>query len=192
MIVIAVSHDPKLNLTSFAEFVPIIEKGNAGLKLEEEVNLNKALEICRDKLNPTKPWIEGEVLDQVEQSDGKVLTRFAFNRDKKGWHYGWASNKHTCNASHALQAYIMQKKDPNTLVVKGVYQSPTFTLFCRRRRRFSMVPSAPVAPPASKKRSSSGRARQKKRTSTMPEEDEEEGKLSRSPSSVMLFTEEAM
>ena len=98
----------------------------------------------RDPDNPKRPWIPGDAVDV-----GRTRSTFVFNKDKKGWHYGWASNKHSCNALHVLQAYVMVRAPDNasTLVVQSVTQSPSFMVFCRRRRRFSMVPSAPIAPP---------------------------------------------
>ena len=167
MVVIRVKHRPSAKLTVYGEFVPVSDR-QVGMKVEEVVTHEKAKEICRDKTNPTKPWMEGE---PIEMGDG--WTRFAFNRDKKGWHYGWASNKHTCNANHALQAYVMEDLGEDKLIVKGVYQSPQFTLFCRRRRRFALVPLAPTAPPSDRQRQ---RIAQQKRTKENEEQSKDKSK----------------
>lgn len=124
-----------------------------GLHLNSHVSKQILIENCRDAKNPTKPWMDAEFIESQMGIDGVMASRFGFNRDKKGWHYGWASNKHACNAKHTLQAYVVEPsvKDSQGLVVKHVVQSPTFMLFCRRRRRFAMIPSAPIAPPMVKK-----------------------------------------
>lgn len=140
---------------------PTVQQQALHLAIGEKVNAKELMALVRDKANPTKPWMEADKLD---------ANRFAFNRDKKGWHYGWASNKHTCNASHVLQAYLFEPVGGDVLQVRGIYQSPHFTLFCRRRRRFAMVPSAPIAPPNAKKPES----KRMRQTAIVEDEEEEE------------------
>ena len=104
----------------------------------------------REKDKPLQPWLKG-----TEDESTMEYTRFSFNKAKRGWHYGWASNKHTCNARHVMCAYVFTRSgDYMKCVAK--FHSPPFMLFCRRRRRFTMAPTnVDVEAPSSKKKSTS-------------------------------------
>lgn len=122
-----------------------------GLKVGERSSLSELVKKERSKDEPTKPWVKGE---RLTEKCTDLVAVFEFNKDRRGWHYGWASNKHTCNAEHCLQGYVLQTVSPGSdeVVCRAVFQSPRFMLFCRRRRRFTMVPSAPVAAPLKRQR----------------------------------------
>lgn len=109
----------------------------------------------RNRERPTLPWVKGEFLSMLlvigvflngtlGEKSCESVSVFEFNKERRGWHYGWASNKHTCNSEHFLQCFVVDKTESTC---KATCESPYFMLFCRRRRRFTMVPSAPVAPP---------------------------------------------
>jgi hypothetical protein len=134
------------NLLCYAEFLKSDEP--KPISIGHSIPLPKAEDFSRSKEEPLKPWIKG-AFSQVANG----VTVFEFNREKRGWHYGWASNKHTCNSSHVLVAWIFEKSNsnPNMLTCRGFVESPPFMLFCRRRRRFTLVPSAPIAEPRKSK-----------------------------------------
>jgi hypothetical protein len=127
-----------------AEFISSDEQSTTGLKIGQTVDPSTFPQFIRDEHDPTKPWMEGAITSRTGNS-----TIFTFNQSKKGWHYGWASNKHSCNSEHVLQAYVLEKISPSSplLIVRGIFPSPAFMIFCRRRRRFALTPTAPIAPP---------------------------------------------
>jgi len=108
----------------------------------EEVAVTSLEALTRNKEHPSRPLIEGEIL--AERSTPNEVC-FEFNRHRRGWHYGWMSNKHSCDALHCLQSYVFVRSAnrPGFLRCAAVFQSPSFRLFCRRRRRFVLTPSAP-------------------------------------------------
>lgn len=112
----------------------------------------------RNKDKPTQPWVKGEKLGRsllyawrqtattrviilaLDEKSTQESSVFEFNKERRGWHYGWASNKHTCNSEHCLQCYVLEETaEPNVFILRAICQSPSFMLFCRRRRRFAMV-----------------------------------------------------
>jgi hypothetical protein len=120
----------------------------------EHVPLQRLQQMERSKEEPVKPLVRGERLDD-KCTD--TVSAFEFNKERRGWHYGWASSKHTKNDEHALQCYVFQPTaDPNQMLCRLVFQSPTFMLFSRRRHRFTLVPSAPCATPRSRRKKDEG------------------------------------
>ena len=161
----------------------------------------------RSREFPLLPYVSGralpkekleEVLESWEAASRatrpsaipKNALSFGFNNDLKGWHYSWASNKHTCDSEHALVVQVYKttsQKSCATCSTKlvaghkvccgkclknvycsnlcaesgdhdgcvggkrakiecvGVFRSTPFSLFCRRRRRFALEPTAPVS-----------------------------------------------
>lgn len=97
--------------------------------------------------NPVLPFIHGELLESVDSS-----VSFEFNKRRKGWHYGWSSNKHSCNTEHCFRVHVFQQADSTHSEVIDSVSSPAFVLFCRRRRRFHTEPSAPESAPSAKQR----------------------------------------
>ena len=88
-----------------------------------------------------KPWFPGD----VELIDRQII----FNKQKKGWHYSWISNKHTSESEHVFRVYLFNRTDSN-LTCLGTYDSPAFTIFCRRRDKSGVARLPPqflVAPP---------------------------------------------
>lgn len=140
------------------------------LTLGSTFSVKEAESISRSKEEPLKRWIRGSFV-KMARADEAI---FEFNREKRGWHYGWASNKHTCNASHVLVAWIFERsiEDSNVLIVRGLVESPSFMLFCRRRRRFTLQPSAPISQP--KRATSRGFVEEGEEEEDDEEEEEEE------------------
>ncbi len=97
----------------------------------------------RSKSDPLKPWIDGEI-QESENSDPSVSTdnlrtssfvEFTFNRNKKGWHYSWVANKHTCDSQHTLRCFVFEEISDQVYRLIETVDSPRFTMFCRRRQR---------------------------------------------------------
>jgi len=76
----------------------------------------------RTNADLSKPWHRGDV--------DKDLVYF--NKRKKGWHYSWVSNKHTSESEHVFRVYVLDKIDAGYRCTE-VFNSPAFTIFCRRR-----------------------------------------------------------
>ena len=81
-------------------------------------SMNIAILKERTRDEPLKPWIKGDV-DTDRTSQTSIV--FEFNKERRGWHYGWASNKHTCNVEHCLQCYVFELiEPPDTMVCRSV------------------------------------------------------------------------
>jgi hypothetical protein len=125
--------------------------------------------------NPSRSWIRGEELlgkrrgrttsdEDTENVAGSLplsATVIEFNQRLKGWHYGWAANKHNCDTLHCFQVMTFEpfstqcdkqitladgtKPSAGATLVRccAVGSSPSFVLFCRRRHRFSGADEAP-------------------------------------------------
>jgi len=99
----------------------------------------------RSKEEPMKELLRGE-LCKAKLDNGTAV--FELNRNMKGWHYGWVSNKHTCNSQHCLKVFVFEETGvPGELVCVDQIVSPKFVIFCRRRRRFKVDPRAPISLP---------------------------------------------
>jgi hypothetical protein len=139
----------------FGQFV------RADLHADASAGLNPELGDCvplaelealeRSPSEVTKPFIRGEA--GLSSPDSQL---FEFNRKLKGWHYGWAANKHSCNAEHVFKVYVFERcaSSRGLLRCRATLISSPFMLFCRRRRRFTIQPTAPISKPGSSKKSS--------------------------------------
>jgi hypothetical protein len=139
----------------FGQFV------RADLHADSSAGLNPELGDCvpltmlealeRSPSEVTKPFIRGEA--GLSSPDSQL---FEFNRKLKGWHYGWAANKHSCNAEHVFKVYVFERcaSSRGLLWCRATLISSPFMLFCRRRRRFTIQPTAPISKPGSSKNSS--------------------------------------
>lgn len=125
--------------------------------------------------------LRGELQEEKSRVKGAYeVSDIAFNVELKGWHYGYVSNKHSCNSKHCLEVVVfnvaehLNKLQENmqtdigetneevlaslslealanmTIQCEAVFRSTSFQLFCRRRRRFQLEPTAPISKPASK------------------------------------------
>mmetsp|Transcript_14921 Transcript_14921/g.28989 ORF Transcript_14921/g.28989 Transcript_14921/m.28989 type:complete len:655 (-) Transcript_14921:150-2114(-) len=113
---------------------------------------SKIFQLQRTKANRTKPWITGDLVQAPRAStqNGQTIqtATFEFNRMRWGWHYGWVSNKHACDSEHILEALVflpypnptpnayassMSQSEPRYICV-ATFSSPSFVLFCRRRK----------------------------------------------------------
>lgn len=121
----------------YGEFVKADSTTNAEYS---SIKLHQAIAKERTKKDPFNPWYKGDVTDTSSIPNIAVVE---FNRQKKGWHYGWVSNKHSCDLEHLFRAYVFKKvSNDETFDLLMSVNSPTFTLFCRRRQR-DLVPNLP-------------------------------------------------
>jgi hypothetical protein len=132
----ALAEQSALDLVMLAEFVPA---SNAPRFTNGEfVDTAHYAGLLRTAEDPLRALIPADGA-HVSAGGGALRWQFELNRKKKGWHYGWTANKHSCNTLHCLRVYVLCKLPglADTLLCKGSHSSPTFVLYCRRRRRFS-------------------------------------------------------
>jgi hypothetical protein len=125
-----------LDLVVLAEFVPASSAprfaNGAFVEAADYAGLMRTAE------EPLRALIPADSV-KVSSRSGALRWLFELNRKRKGWHYGWTANKHSCNTPHCLRVYVLCKVPglPHMLLCKGSISSPSFVLYCRRRRRFS-------------------------------------------------------
>jgi len=131
------------------------------VKVNESIPEREATKKERCRQYPMLPWLRGcvyaglvdfdsdgfEILERGKnkrENSGKATVMI--NSERMGWHYQWASNKHTCDHYHVLRVYIFSVDSSNDSLIKcvGVYSSPEFQIFCRRRLRKPKVGPASV------------------------------------------------
>ncbi|KAH9253653.1 hypothetical protein BASA81_008271 [Batrachochytrium salamandrivorans] len=78
-----------------------------------------------------KPLFEGFLESSVRRS-GEL--KFSFNEQKKGWSYNWQASKHTAKARHAFFVYLFMKSPLDEFTCVGVHMSPSFILYCRKKK----------------------------------------------------------
>jgi len=54
-------------------------------------------------------------------------------RVRRGWHYNWVSNRHTCMNLHCLRAYMFEILSASEVRCVKVLDSPAFQVYSRRR-----------------------------------------------------------
>lgn len=133
------SWDPPNQYRAFVEFEeePFEDRRPPRIPVEEMETL------LRTKAKPTNPVIEGKHCFTKDN-----ITVYEFNQERRGWHYSWGSNKHKCDTRHRLLCRLYEVQG-NMLVLRARCASPDFVLFCRRRRRFTLEPSATAIAPMS-------------------------------------------
>ncbi|KDO24034.1 hypothetical protein SPRG_10822 [Saprolegnia parasitica CBS 223.65] len=116
-----------------AEFVPVF-KGAPQSTLS--IGHMYALETLRAQANkdadPLLPYFAGH----------SMQTSYYFNPAKKGWHYGWMSNKHTSDREHVLCVHVLEEVSETFGQCVDSLASPPFTVHCRRRSKTE----SPVVP----------------------------------------------
>mmetsp|Transcript_13069 Transcript_13069/g.15864 ORF Transcript_13069/g.15864 Transcript_13069/m.15864 type:complete len:384 (-) Transcript_13069:1485-2636(-) len=175
-------NDGDLKPFCWARFIPL--ESPQSFEVGQVIHTNSILSQERSKKNPLLPWIRGKILTTSDASpfieEAKIASLkfqskaaeqglgqhfdIAFNTELNGWHYGYASNKHSCNSMHCFEVAVfeMQKgfddiNNPesnesirstgvskSSLKCRVIYRSTPFQLFCRRRRRFTLQPTAPT------------------------------------------------
>eukprot|EP00924_Labyrinthula_sp_SR-Ha-C_P004541 snap_masked-scaffold_1-processed-gene-3.25-mRNA-1 protein AED:1.00 eAED:1.00 QI:0/-1/0/0/-1/1/1/0/777 len=103
----------------------------------------------RTKDKPFHDFWPGDIKTSQHFSRGNndsVLV-YEFNREKRGWHYGWTSNKYISRSNHVVRAYVLkQVQDQHNAAWQGqlfkvvhVEMSKPFKLYSRKPKRSSEV-----------------------------------------------------
>lgn len=91
----------------------------------------------RTDFNQFLPLMEPK---EIIRGGGEGKRRFAFESQKKGWHYEWKGTKYTSEMPHAFLVYVAVEKAPGTFQCLAKFYSSAFSMFCRRRHK--TVPEA--------------------------------------------------
>mmetsp|Transcript_5539 Transcript_5539/g.15655 ORF Transcript_5539/g.15655 Transcript_5539/m.15655 type:complete len:298 (-) Transcript_5539:1385-2278(-) len=120
---------------AYAEFQPLC--ADPRFRVGDAVPDASVAAALRTAEAPLHPLISADVLEFAAPPDAAPAWLLEFNRKRKGWHYGWTANKHSCNTEHCLRVYVLTRGPGDAaMVCSDVIQSSPFVLFCRRRRRF--------------------------------------------------------
>jgi len=138
--------DSKQKIFAWAEFrtveepenVDVINKRNTAVKIGKLLTSEQVKSWVRTKSDPFRPWYAGEPEGGNEARDNASVV-FEFNRTPRGWHYGWVANKHTSDCEHTLRAYVLELQEDLSYKCIYICDSPSFTLFCRRRQRQNVL-----------------------------------------------------
>lgn len=97
--------------------------------LFKKSHLEVILRIDKDHVNPLY-----EPCSSVLSGNMK---HFSFESQKKGWKYPWKGNKYAGEKPHAFAVYVAVATSEalDTFQCVGVFHSPEFTMFCRRRHK---------------------------------------------------------
>mmetsp|Transcript_7234 Transcript_7234/g.18468 ORF Transcript_7234/g.18468 Transcript_7234/m.18468 type:complete len:222 (-) Transcript_7234:115-780(-) len=124
-------------------FGEIVECGAADRFNANEVVPAQVMESAvRVRDGALNQYLRGEV--SVNQNDEESVD-ITFNRQLLGWHYGWKSSKHTCDALHCFRVSIFQQEpylEDAPLTYYGYACSPGFQIYSRRRQRGMVDPAA--------------------------------------------------
>ncbi|KAH9259346.1 hypothetical protein BASA81_002389 [Batrachochytrium salamandrivorans] len=125
-------------LVAFGEFTQNAHGGLARFppgSMFSQHDVNKILRSDGEHLNP---------LFESSSNDSAFphFRQFSFESQKKGWHYDWKGNKYTSDLPHCFTVYVAVPMDDalGHFHCLGVFSSPEFTMFCRRRHK--TVPEA--------------------------------------------------
>lgn len=142
------------NIRAFAEFeeVPVGDFVEAPFDSKKymvgPVPASWFEERVRTKEASIKPLMEGKIVKTKE-----CTIVFEFNHERRGWHYGWVSNKHVCETKHRLVCRLFEENPlDGSLSMISACGSPEFVLFCRRRRRYIVEPTGKVSEPSKRTR----------------------------------------
>jgi len=91
------------------------------------------------------PYFEG-IVEGGDKYRSSQLVKFVFNQRKKGWNYAWQASKHTAKARHAFFAYLFVKEANDSFRCVGIYVSPTFILYCRKRKSEAHIRNGIMVP----------------------------------------------
>ena len=136
--------------SSKRDYVVCMEIGKT-MQSSEERTIKIGENISREKLNgmmrtASKPFnnlIEGKQIMGPKSSPRDpnlqaVSTNyvFQFHYEKRGWHYGFAGNKHLSKTQHCVRALVFthDATHQGDLKCVNIVTSPSFTLTCRRRK----------------------------------------------------------
>ncbi|ETV94320.1 hypothetical protein H310_11969 [Aphanomyces invadans] len=128
-------------LAIYAEFCSIVDGRPQGhASLHDTFTQAQIHDLSNKDLDVHAPWYTGDVL-QGSHEEGYI---YSINTFKRGWHYGWTSNRHTSITQHVLCVYAFELQGsyapgmiPNDAVWTCICASPSpqFQLYCRRRAK---------------------------------------------------------
>ncbi|KDO30517.1 hypothetical protein SPRG_04418 [Saprolegnia parasitica CBS 223.65] len=117
----------------FAEFCPVVNGVPDGSLHEGDVwPVEKALSLAHKEKNPLLPLFQGSPMDGAPHA-------YCFNASKKGWHYGFVSNKHVSEMHHVLMVYLLERRPDTALHCIDTLVSVSFSIYCRRRAKTSRL-----------------------------------------------------
>ncbi|OQS00656.1 hypothetical protein ACHHYP_02883 [Achlya hypogyna] len=124
-----------------AEFCPVVNGTPEGSLRDGDVwPLSKAVAMAEKEKNPLLPLFQGAPMEGTPQS-------YCFNASKKGWHYGFVSNKHVSEMHHVLMVYLLEKRGTSDVAVVDTLVSISFSIYCRRRAKTSRLGELLAADP---------------------------------------------
>jgi len=144
---VTISNPGGLPIQTFAEFVKLsdnnINKSPSSSETakppEAQLSITDIEARCRGKDDLFLPWIAGIADDAALPATSQATVQsIYFNKNRRGWHYGWMANKHTCDSTHALRVYVYVDVGHGNFRFLSHSDSPAFTIFCRRRQRHNL------------------------------------------------------
>ena len=128
--------DNSPTIKAWAQF-ELADGSNRSCKLGDVILLKDVQHhLERTRFALARPWFP-----TIQIREDSEVVRFIVNSERWGWHYGWTSNVHTCDARHQLCVYFFETLQEGKLRCIDVVASPEFQIFCSRRRR---TPSSPT------------------------------------------------
>ncbi|OQR86875.1 hypothetical protein ACHHYP_09761 [Achlya hypogyna] len=122
--------DPSKTYLLLAEFVPMFKGApQATLTIGRMYSLPTLHAQANKDADPLQPYFAGH----------KMQSAYYFNPSKKGWHYGWMSNKHASDREHVLLIHVLEEVDTAFAQVLVSVASPPFTVHCRRRSKADLA-----------------------------------------------------
>ncbi|OQS07819.1 hypothetical protein THRCLA_00189 [Thraustotheca clavata] len=125
---------PCNQLAVYAAFCPLNTAGQPqSLTYLRDIKTTEQLNALADKERDVhSPWYAGDCVN----NDNGV---YSINTFKRGWHYGWTSNRHMADTKHVLCVYVFERNKPSLdccfWSCVGELMSPAFQLYCRRRAK---------------------------------------------------------
>jgi len=124
------------------------EDGDKSIQVGTVVEENSIVSQERRRGRPFLPWYPSKIMTRKDQEQEREVVRFEFNSENQGWHYAWQATKYTCNLEHVFKVYVFSRAGPSQLVCCGIFDSPRFTIYCRRRQRFNRPDASNPLPKA--------------------------------------------
>ncbi|CAK8995858.1 Uncharacterized protein SCF082_LOCUS4541 [Durusdinium trenchii] len=108
------------------------------------INIGAILEQERKRGRALAPWYPSKAKTATENE-----IDFEFNSESQGWHYDWVATKYTCDTLHVFKVFLFRETSrKDVLECIGVFNSPSFQIYCRRRQRFRKMDAAVQSTPA--------------------------------------------
>jgi len=101
------------------------------------VEQSSIVSLGRKRGQPCLPWYSSKVSNRKSSAKGKESMTFEFNSEYQGWHYAWAATKYTCESEHVFRSYVFTVLPDGKYLCLGIFDSPSFMIYCRRRQRFN-------------------------------------------------------